>query len=100
MGQLADVIDEVASGKLDARAAADRIRAMRLNLPHRPAPTIADALGASDDPWGPEVDDDGHELSDAFHFGKITMDQYKILLPAIGEAVKAAYDRADRAAGK
>lgn len=98
MGQLADVIDAVASGKLDATVAADRIRQMRLTLPPRPVPTVEDVLGAADDPYGPEVDDDGHELSEALHgIGgrQITMDQYKILLPAVTSAVKAA-----RAAGR
>ena len=94
MGQLAEVIDEVASGKLDATVAADRIRKMRLSLPARQAPTVEEALGASDDPWGPEAEDGGHELGDAFHGGKITMAQYKILAPAVGDAVKAAYARA------
>lgn len=69
MGQLAEIIDEVASGKVDAHTAADRIRGMRLSLPNGKPPTIEDALGAADDPWDPEVEDGGHELGHAFHSG-------------------------------
>lgn len=97
MGQLANVIGEVAAGRLAAGEAAARIRAMHLTLPPRPVPTVEDVLGAADDPYGPEADDDGHELSEALHgIGgrQITMDQYKVLLPAVTSAVQAARARA------
>ena len=94
MGQLADIIGQVASGQLNAGEAAARIRAMHLTLPPRLVPTVEDLLGAADDPYGPEVEDGGHELGDAFHGGQITLAQCDILAPAVGDAVKAAYARA------
>lgn len=89
MGQLADVLEKVSSGELDIGVAAGRIREMKLN-PKTYSPTLAEALGGSEEPYGPDQDDDGHELSDAFHGGKITMDQYKVLYPVVIEALQNA----------
>jgi hypothetical protein len=89
MAQLADLLDQVSAGKADASAAAGRIRKMKLN-PKTYSPTLAECMGGSDDPHGPDQDDDGHELSEALHGGRITMDQYKVLYPAVIEALNAA----------
>lgn len=78
MGQVADILDRLASGKLDTGQAADRLRRVKPRDRPRPEATGLMSLG-QDDPGGWPVEDDGHEITDAFHDGKITNAQTTIL---------------------
>jgi hypothetical protein len=80
------------SGKLTAPEAAEKIRAMR-KFPTRPSPTVHEVLGASDDPYGDDQEDDGHELTYARSDGRITPEQYATLYAAHDDALRAAGQR-------
>lgn len=84
MGQIAKALEDLTGGKIDTGQAADRIRRCKLAA-RQPAATGFMSLG-QDDPTGVAVEDDGHEISDAYHDGKITNEQYGVLAGAAAEA--------------
>lgn len=85
MGQVSDLLGSVAEGKLETGQAADRLRRMKLAQRTPPEAAGLMALG-QDDPTGYPVTDDGHEITDAYHDGKLTTEQYGVLAQAAAES--------------
>lgn len=89
-GRLSAIIDRLTAGKLTTAEAAEKLRGMRKFPPAPPAPTVHAVLGGSDDPYGDDQEDDGHELTQARSDKRITPEQYATLYAALHEARAAA----------
>jgi hypothetical protein len=85
MGQVGQIIEQLTTGKLDTGQAADKLRKVRLADRQRPQAAWLMTLG-QDDPSGYPVEDDGHEIADAYHDGKLNLDQYRVLTQAASGA--------------
>ncbi len=98
-GDVGDLIAALKSGEMSLAEVADRFRRHKWLRTRRPEPSSYAELAEQVDP-APEVPDSFDDVLAAYDRGEITREQYRTLVEAAAESIRAEHASGSKPAGE